>query len=101
MEAIFESIPQSVLQLVFIIRTGAQFENQSNTIFIVSILLIIQSIISITNSILRNDNTNDITKMQEVLKKIVANNFISKACNTPIIRGYFSYCFLSIILDSM
>eukprot|EP01084_Bolivina_argentea_P132876 234483_1 len=54
-EAIFESIPQSVLQLVFIIRTGWANEGQG-TFLIISILSILQSIISMTNSVLKNDN---------------------------------------------
>eukprot|EP01083_Nonionella_stella_P183363 662416_1 len=48
-EANFESIPQSVLQLVYVIRTGTV-----NMIFVVSIT---QSIISMTNSILNTDYT--------------------------------------------
>eukprot|EP01084_Bolivina_argentea_P042130 77719_1 len=48
-EAVFESIPQSVLQLVFVMRTG-----DVNLIFIISI---IQSTISMTNSVLNNDAT--------------------------------------------
>eukprot|EP01083_Nonionella_stella_P166299 555701_1 len=54
-EAVFESIPESVLQLVFIMRLP---EQHIDAIFIVSI---IQSIISMTNSILNNDYT----QMQE------------------------------------
>ncbi len=45
LEAIFESIPQSVLQLVFIIRTSARFEG-SGVFLWISILSIMQSIIS-------------------------------------------------------
>eukprot|EP01084_Bolivina_argentea_P258245 435298_1 len=48
-EAVFESIPQSVLQLVFVMRT-----RDINLIFIISI---IQSTISMTNSVLNNDST--------------------------------------------
>eukprot|EP01084_Bolivina_argentea_P262723 444410_1 len=48
-EAVFESIPESVLQLVYVMRT-----KKRGWIFIVSI---IQSIISMTNSILNNDYT--------------------------------------------
>ena len=58
LEAVFESIPQSVLQLVFIIRTGWKSEDQdgSGVFLIISIASIVQSIISMTNSILNNDN---------------------------------------------
>eukprot|EP01084_Bolivina_argentea_P082834 149978_1 len=52
MEAVFESVPQSILQLVYIMRTGTVESNQ--TIFIISIL---QSIISMTNSNLNHDYT--------------------------------------------
>ena len=55
MEAIFESAPQATLQLVFIMRTGA-FDDKIGDVIIVY-LSIIQSIISMTNSILKNDNT--------------------------------------------
>eukprot|EP01083_Nonionella_stella_P185930 679430_1 len=50
-EAVFESIPQSVLQLVFIMRVP---DIIIDPIFIVSI---IQSVVSMTNSILNNDYT--------------------------------------------
>ena len=54
-EAIFESIPQSILQLVFIMRIESLDDEYSmGVIFFISI---IQSIISMTNSILNNDNT--------------------------------------------
>ena len=56
LEAIFESIPQSILQLVFIIRTGWKSEG-SGVFLVISVISIIQSIISMTNSILNNDNT--------------------------------------------
>eukprot|EP01083_Nonionella_stella_P123037 370511_1 len=56
MEAIFESIPQAVLQLVYVMRTGTKIEDLE--IFVISI---IQSMISMTNSILNNDYT----RMQE------------------------------------
>ena len=46
-EAVFESIPQSVLQLVFLIRTGFTYDN--STLLLISLLSIIQSIISMTN----------------------------------------------------
>ena len=55
LEAIFESIPQSVLQLVFIIRTGWKSEERG-AVLVISILSIVQSIISMTNCILNNDN---------------------------------------------
>eukprot|EP01083_Nonionella_stella_P074232 201298_1 len=55
LEAVFESIPQSVLQLVFIMR------DPLTTIRPIFIISIIQSIISMTNSILNNDYT----QMQE------------------------------------
>eukprot|EP01083_Nonionella_stella_P178769 632554_1 len=53
-EAVFESIPQSVLQLVFIMRLppGNNTNNKYDPIFIISI---VQSVISMTNSILNND----------------------------------------------
>eukprot|EP01083_Nonionella_stella_P090533 252888_1 len=54
-EAVFEAIPQSVLQLVFILRDP---NADVQAIFIISI---IQSIISMTNSIINNDYT----QMQE------------------------------------
>eukprot|EP01084_Bolivina_argentea_P249893 418484_1 len=53
LEAVFESMPQSVLQLVFIIRTGKQYKMQA---FILSLLSIFQSMVSMTNSIIMNDN---------------------------------------------
>eukprot|EP01084_Bolivina_argentea_P097960 176085_1 len=53
LEAVFESIPQSVLQTVFIIRTGGRYNID---ILIISFLSILQSIISMTNSIIKNDN---------------------------------------------
>eukprot|EP01084_Bolivina_argentea_P205748 351428_1 len=55
LEAIFESIPQSILQLVFIMRTSAKLEG-SGTLLVISVLSIFQSIVSMTNSILKNDN---------------------------------------------
>ena len=55
LEAIFESIPQSILQLVFIMRTKWETEGEGIFLFI-SIASIIQSIISMTNSIIKNDN---------------------------------------------
>eukprot|EP01084_Bolivina_argentea_P303497 523989_1 len=56
LEAVFESMPQSILQLVFIIRSSSLSEYGSITLLILSVLSIIQSIISMTNSILKNDN---------------------------------------------
>eukprot|EP01084_Bolivina_argentea_P292018 501941_1 len=53
MEAVFESIPESVLQLVYVLRTSS-----IKTIFVLSI---IQSMISMTNSVLNQDYT----RMQE------------------------------------
>eukprot|EP01083_Nonionella_stella_P014661 41167_1 len=50
-EAVFESIPQSVLQLVFIMR------DSTSNIRPIFILSIIQSVISMTNSIINNDYT--------------------------------------------
>ncbi len=44
-EAIFESIPQSILQLVYVIRTG-----QTGTDIAIFVISIIQSIVSMTNS---------------------------------------------------
>eukprot|EP01084_Bolivina_argentea_P280006 478766_1 len=57
LEAIFESIPQAILQIVFIMRTSSFSQYNSITLLIISIISIIQSIISMTNSILKNDNT--------------------------------------------
>eukprot|EP01083_Nonionella_stella_P083969 232281_1 len=54
MEAIFESIPEAVLQLVYVMRVGFSKVGNDQIIFIVSI---VQSIISMTNSILNNDYT--------------------------------------------
>ena len=58
LEAVFESIPQAVLQTVFLMRTKWEFDNNNNSqIFvIISFLSILQSIISMTNAILKNDN---------------------------------------------
>eukprot|EP01083_Nonionella_stella_P273327 927103_1 len=53
MEAIFESVPEAVLQLVYIMRVGTSTITYKG-IFIVSI---VQSIISMANSILNNDYT--------------------------------------------
>ena len=55
LEAIFESIPQSILQLVFVMRTQWTTEGEGVFLFI-SIASILQSMISMTNSILKNDN---------------------------------------------
>eukprot|EP01084_Bolivina_argentea_P053570 98344_1 len=55
LEAVFESIPQSVLQMVFLIRTGGQYEGDT-TLLIISCLSVFQSVISMTNSIIKNDN---------------------------------------------
>eukprot|EP01083_Nonionella_stella_P258252 882987_1 len=54
MEAIFESIPEAVLQLVYVMRIGTTNFGREDIIFIISI---VQSIISMTNSILNNDYT--------------------------------------------
>eukprot|EP01083_Nonionella_stella_P126419 382626_1 len=54
MEAIFESVPEAVLQLVYVMRVGTSKIDTDQIIFIVSI---VQSIISMTNSILNNDYT--------------------------------------------
>ena len=51
LEALFESTPQSVLQLVYLMRTG-QFRN-GDPIILISIF---QSILSLTNSILASDS---------------------------------------------
>ena len=59
LEAIFESIPQSIIQLVFLMRTSFNQESSNSnslSFLIISILSIIQSIISMTNSIINNDN---------------------------------------------
>eukprot|EP01084_Bolivina_argentea_P243937 408789_1 len=53
LEAVFESIPQSVLQTVFILRTVGQYETG---VLVISLLSIFQSIVSMTNSIVKNDN---------------------------------------------
>ena len=49
MEAIYESAPQAVLQLVYVMRRG-----KASYIFVISI---VQSIISMTNAILKDDNS--------------------------------------------
>ena len=54
-EAVFESIPQSVLQLTFIMRIESV--DNSNGIGFIFVISIIQSIVSMTNSILNNDYT--------------------------------------------
>eukprot|EP01084_Bolivina_argentea_P290313 498633_1 len=51
-EAIFESIPQSILQLVYVIRTG-----ETGTDIAIFAISIIQSIVSMTNSVINSDNT--------------------------------------------
>eukprot|EP01084_Bolivina_argentea_P283405 485362_1 len=51
MEATFESIPQSILQLVYIMRIP------SSSIQPVFAISIIQSVISMTNSVLNHDGT--------------------------------------------
>eukprot|EP01084_Bolivina_argentea_P030231 56047_1 len=56
LEAVFESLPQSVLQLVFITRTSELNYYTSTTLLIISILSIVQSVISMANSILNSDN---------------------------------------------
>eukprot|EP01083_Nonionella_stella_P147989 467791_1 len=53
MEAIFESVPEAVLQLVYVMRVGTKID-RDQIIFIISI---VQSVISMTNSILNNDYT--------------------------------------------
>ena len=55
LEAVFESIPQSVLQMVFLIRTNGDYDGD-NMLLVISCLSIAQSIISMTNSILKQDN---------------------------------------------
>merc|ERR1712130_555279 len=55
LEAVFESIPQSVIQMVFLIRTGGKYEGD-NILLIISCISILQSIVSMTNSIIKNDN---------------------------------------------
>ena len=55
LEAVFESIPQSILQLVFIIRIGWQ-SDKNDVLLAIFIASMVQSIISMTNSILKNDN---------------------------------------------
>ena len=55
LEAVFEAISQSILQLVFIMRIGSQSEG-SGVLLLVSILSNLQSTISMTNTILKNDN---------------------------------------------
>eukprot|EP01083_Nonionella_stella_P185927 679426_1 len=54
MEAVFESIPEAVLQLVYVMRVGMSKIDENQIIFIISI---VQSIVSMTNSILNNDYT--------------------------------------------
>eukprot|EP01083_Nonionella_stella_P176538 617932_1 len=56
LEAVFESIPQSILQLVFIIRSNSLDQYGSDTLKWIAIASIVQSVISMTNSILKNDN---------------------------------------------
>eukprot|EP01084_Bolivina_argentea_P092707 166763_1 len=53
LEAVFESIPQSILQIVFILRTVREY---TSDILVISSLSIFQSIVSMTNSIVENDN---------------------------------------------
>ena len=61
MEAIFESTPQAVLQLVYVMRTysfgDSQGGNDAAGNNVILYLSIVQSIISMTNSILKDDNT--------------------------------------------
>eukprot|EP01083_Nonionella_stella_P014192 39907_1 len=49
LEAVFESIPESILQLVYVMRTGSM-----EPLFVISV---IQSILSMTNAIINNDYT--------------------------------------------
>ena len=53
LEALFESTPQAVLQLVYLMRTG-EIDNTNQQIII--IISLFQSILSMTNSILASDN---------------------------------------------
>ena len=61
-EALFESTPQAVLQLVYVIRTS----NFSNPIFLISIF---QSILSMTNSMLNFDGTYMVSSTFKLYKK--------------------------------
>eukprot|EP01083_Nonionella_stella_P083067 229502_1 len=54
MEAIFESVPEAVLQLVYVLRVGTTKLTNREIIFIISI---VQSMVSMSNSILNNDYT--------------------------------------------
>ena len=65
LEAVFESIPQSVLQLVFLMRTKWNFNTSSTNnnsssnsqLFLaISFLSIFQCIVSMANSVIKNDN---------------------------------------------
>ena len=57
LEAVFESIPQSILQLVFLMRIGFDYgTNGSITLIIITIASIFQSIVSMTNAVLNTDN---------------------------------------------
>ena len=56
LEALFESTPQAVLQLVFIMRIEKYGDDNIDVQFPVLIISIVQSIISMTNSMLNADN---------------------------------------------
>ena len=73
MESVFESMPQATLQLVYITRKGFDNDDYRDAsdyaIFIVSI---VQSIISMTNSILKDDNSRGMqgTKWKSYKKRL-------------------------------
>ena len=62
LEKVFESIPESIPQLVFFMTTsfntatGQESINDDISLLIIPILSILQSIISMTNSVVKNDN---------------------------------------------
>ena len=77
LEAVFESIPQSVLQTVFLMRTEWQFNNinennvtsSSDFLIAISAISIIQSIVSMSNAIIKNDNCEMTLPQWKIYKK--------------------------------
>merc|ERR1712048_1365639 len=97
LEAVFESIPQSVLQMVFLIRTGGQYEG-SKELLIISCLSIFQSILSMTNSIIKNDNLYmDVPKFKKHKKRLPPTWEFTKHAICRLSEVFYRIALLSLI----
>merc|ERR1711971_631030 len=90
----------SVLQMVFLIRTGGQYEGD-NALLIISCASIFQSILSMTNSIIKNDNLYmDVPKFKKHKQRLPPSWPFAKHALCRLSEIFYRIALLSLIWTS-